>query len=119
MKDYLLTFQIATDMPTLDEMTRKLIAIAERTQSSLGGGCDNTQGEFYLSTSPRFTRTNLLEMIALVLPNSASLTVTTVARATHTHRRTQSLAHGKSSNGKTHRRTKTPAARARKVAVKS
>lgn len=81
MKDYLLTFKVQAEMSQLDEMTRQLVAIAERTKSDVAGGCDARRGEFYINTGRRFAQADLLEMVALVLPNTSNLTIAAIAPA--------------------------------------
>ncbi|MBI4675671.1 MAG: hypothetical protein HY741_28845 [Chloroflexi bacterium] len=79
MKDYLLTFKVKAEMARLEEMTRQVIAIGERTKSDVAGGCDARRGEFYINASRRFAQSDLVEMVALLLPNVSNLTITTVA----------------------------------------
>ncbi|GEM_PF-5984532 len=79
MKNYLLKFNFTTNLPQLEDMTRQLIGIAERTKSDVAGGCDDAQGEFFVNASRRFGQADLLEMIAIVLPHTSNLMIESVA----------------------------------------
>lgn len=99
MMDFELTFELADDASNFEETTSRLIAIAERTKSSIGGGSDNHQGEFYVDASSRFGQSHLLEMVSILLPTTTNLTISNVKPAHKSRRCPTPLSSNKRSNG--------------------
>jgi hypothetical protein len=77
--DYEIEFELKDDGQNLDLITSRVIAIAERTGASVGGGGDKRKGEFYIDSGKRFRYSDLLEMLAVLMPNATSVTVNTVS----------------------------------------
>lgn len=73
--DYVLVFELSSAATRPNDMTSQLIAIAERTHSDVGGGCDNERGEFYINASSRFKQSDLLDMVSALLPYTTNLTI--------------------------------------------
>ncbi len=104
----MLAFELSANNSNFEETASQLVAIAERTQSSIGGGSDTHQGEFYVEASPNFQQAHLLEMVSILLPRTTSLTIKAVKPVTKSRRRVVNST--KHSNGTSNgaRRTTTP-----------
>lgn len=97
--DYMLAFDNAPGAGDLSEQADQIIAIVERTQSSIGGGYDLLQGEYYLEASSRFEKSHLLEIVGMLLPAVTSLTIKPVNPVQKLRRRTVSMSSNKKANG--------------------
>lgn len=116
LMDYVLAFELSNAATRPSDMTSQLIAIAERTHSDIGGGCDNERGEFYINASSRFKQSDLLDMVSMLLPYTTNLTIS--AMISHKSKRRQAISSIQSKNSKrTARRVPSPR-RAPKIPVK-
>lgn len=100
--DYMLAFDVAPEVGDLSEQTDQISAIVERTQSSIGGGNDLLQGEYYLEASSRFEKSHLLEIVAILLPAVTSLTIKPIKPIQRKRRRSSSMSSTKRVNGVRH-----------------
>lgn len=116
--DYLLTFTMCADAGNLDDVTSKLVAIVERTHSSMGGGIDLQGGEFFIDADPHFTRSDLLEMIGTLLPITTSLTITEVLSEASKRRRSVSASAAKRSGKKFPGARRAPSSRETRMKAK-
>lgn len=113
--DYVLKFELCAETLDFSAVTFQLIEIAERTRSSVGGGSDNRTGEFYIDAAPRFGQADLIEMIAVLLPNTTSLTINSVKPKNSMRQRNGRVVQVKHTNGKTQSSRRTSASRTAKV----